>query len=102
MLGRLLTLPNLVWIRRAVETPSGGNLYGYYAFFSFLFCFCFFYSSTGLQPIPVNQFLRTIVHKTRSGIRKTLLGMRSSCEIVGVSPKKHPLNWVGQGNNQSK
>jgi len=37
----------------------------------------FLYSSTELQPIPVNQFLRTIAQKTRSGARKTLLGTRN-------------------------
>jgi len=43
-----------------------------------LLIFClFFYSSTELQPIPVNQFSRTVAQKTRSGIRKTLFGMRS-------------------------
>jgi len=35
----------------------------------------FFYSSTELQPLPVNQLSRTIAQKTRSGVRKTLLGM---------------------------
>jgi len=35
------------------------------------------YSSTKLQPMPVNQFSCTIAQKTRSGVRKTLLGMRN-------------------------
>jgi len=54
-----------------VETPRGGNIYGYCGFFYFL------YSSTELQPIPVNQFSRTKAQKTQSGVRKTLLGMRN-------------------------
>jgi len=41
------------------------------------FIFSDLYSSTELQPIPVNQFTRTIAQKTRSGVRKTLLGMRN-------------------------
>jgi len=49
------------------------HIYGSCDFFIFLF----FYSSTELQPILVNQFLRTIAQKTRSGVRKTLLGMRN-------------------------
>jgi len=76
MLGRLPALPNLVRIRWAVETPCWGNIYIYtdtVTYFSF-FLF-FFYSSTELQPIPVNQFYRTIAQKTRSGVRKTLLRM---------------------------
>jgi len=39
--------------------------------------FLFFYSSTELQPIPVNHFSRTKAQKTRSGVRKTLLGIRN-------------------------
>jgi len=34
----------------------------------------FLYSSTELQPIPANQFSHTIDQKTRSGVRKFLLG----------------------------
>jgi len=30
-----------------------------------------------LQPIPVNTFSRTIAQNTRSGVRKTLFGMRN-------------------------
>jgi len=33
--------------------------------------------ATTWGPIPVNQFSRTIAQKTRSGVRKTLLGMRN-------------------------
>jgi len=32
-LGRLPAQPNLVRIRLAVETPRGGNIYGYHDFF---------------------------------------------------------------------
>jgi len=71
-LGRSPALLNLVRIRWAVETPRGVNIYGYCDFFVFLFL----YSSPELQPIPVNQLSRTIPQKTRSGVRKTILGMR--------------------------
>jgi len=65
-LWRSLALPNLVrWANRrhVVATYAGTVL--------FMF-FCFFYSSTELQPIPVIQFSRTIAQKTRSGVRKIL------------------------------
>jgi len=67
-LGRSSNLTKLVRVWRAVETPRGVNTYGY--------CF-FLYSSTDLQPIPVNQFSRTIAQKTRSGVRKTPFWMRN-------------------------
>jgi len=51
LFGRLPALPNLVRIRWAVETPRGGNIYGSSDFFSF------YYSSTELQPIPVDQYI---------------------------------------------
>jgi len=58
-----------------------------------LFCFfvLFLYSSTELRPIPVNQFSRTIAQKTRSGVRKTLLGVEKcvSLKFGGVSLYKH-------------
>jgi len=58
----------------------------------------FLYSPTELQPIPVNRFTRTIAQKTRSGVRKTLLGWEMSfCEIWGCFILKIPLNgsqWV--------
>jgi len=39
-----------------------------------LFCiFVFFYSSTELQPIPVNKFSRTIAQKTPFSVRETFL-----------------------------
>jgi len=66
-LGRSPTLTKLVQVRQALETRRGANEYGY--------CdFLFFYSSTELQPIPLNQFSRTMVQKTRSGVRKTHFG----------------------------
>jgi len=58
----------------------------------------FFYSSTELQPIPVNQFSRTIPQKTHSGVRKTLLGMRNvQFWNLGVF---HPKNTPKSGRNR--
>jgi len=74
VIGRLSALPNLVRIRWAVETPRGRNIY---ESCDFLIVFLFFCSLTELRPIPMNQFSRAIAQKTRSGVRKTLLGIRN-------------------------
>jgi len=47
----------------------GATYTGTVTFFSFYYIL--------LQPIPVNQFSRTIAQKTRSGVRKTLFAMRN-------------------------
>jgi len=55
-----------------------------------LWLFCFFYSSTELQSIPVNYFSHTIAQKTRSGVRKTCLWWEMcSCEIWCCFTIKH-------------
>jgi len=71
-LGRLPALPKLVRIRWAVKPSHGATYTGPVTFFSL-----FFYSSTELQPIPVNHFSCTIAQKTLFGVRKTLVGMRN-------------------------
>jgi len=96
-LGRSPTLPNLVLVRWAVEQPRGAT----YKSCDF-FC-CFFCSLKKLQPIPVNQFPRTIAQKTRSGASKTLLGWKMcSCEIRGCFTRKTPIKWSGMGYYQPK
>jgi len=71
---------------------------------TFVFCFfLFLYSSTELQPIPVNQFSRTIAQKTRYSVRKTLWGCEMcNSEIWGCFTLKTPLKLVRIGNYQSK
>jgi len=62
------------------------------------FLFFVLYSSTELQPIPVNQFSHTITQKTRSGVRKALFRMR--CVVVKFGgfypPKKLKMGRKGQ------
>jgi len=55
------------------QDATWGNMYGYCDFKKTNFL----YSSTELQPIPVNQFSRIIAQTTRSSVKKTLLGMRN-------------------------
>jgi len=63
----------------------------------------FLYSSTQLQPTPVNQFSHKIAQKTRSDIRKTLFGMRNvQFWKLGVFSLKTPLKLVAKGNYQPK
>jgi len=75
-LGRSQALPNLVRVQWAVQTPRGGNIYG-------SICdIVFFYSSTELQPTPVNRFSLTLAQKTLSDVRKAYFGWEMrSCEI---------------------
>jgi len=74
-LERSLILPNLVRVRWAVKTPRGGNIYGScnLIFFSF---FLFFNRATAHTSEPIFAH-NDIAQKTRSGVRKTLLGMRN-------------------------
>jgi len=74
---------------RDVEGGKGGPV-------TFL-VFCFFYSSTELQPTPVNQFLRTIGQKTRFGVRKTLWDEKCVVLKFGVCYSKNTLKMGREG-----
>jgi len=72
-----------------------GNIYGYCDFFLFF--------NRATAHITVNQFSRTIAQKTRSDVRKTLLGCEMcNSEIWGCFTLKTPLKMVGIGNYQPK
>jgi len=94
-LGRPPALPNFGSDPMSGRDVTWCNMYGT--------CDFILYSSTELQPIPVNQFLSTIAQKTRSGVRKTLLGREKyNSEILGCFTLKICPKWVGKGHYQPK
>jgi len=67
----------------------GATYTGTVTFCFIVFFVLFLYSSTQLQPIPVNQISRTIAQKTRSGVRREDPFGDEKCVIlkfVGVLP----------------
>jgi len=93
-LGRSQALQNLVRIRWAVETPRGGNIYGYCDFFVFVFLFFNRATAHTREPIVAHN-----CSKTLSGVRKTLLGMRNVLfwNLGVFYPKNTPkIGWNRQ------